>query len=115
MIVDRICAVLTEPAGVYVNPCFLPKPMDERFDEYWTDQRIYKFIKALGASGKALEINELYKIPSKKIILRAKDAGVKFTFGSNNVTPDVNDLAYSLQMKNECDITSKDMYKPKIK
>lgn len=115
MIVDRICAVLTEPADVYVNPCFLPKPMDERFDEYWTDQRIDKFIKALAASGKALEINELYKIPSKKIILRAKDAGVKFTFGSNNVTPDVSDLAYSLQMKNECDITSKDMYKPKIK
>ena len=31
----------------------------------------------------------------------AKAAGVKFTFGSNNVTPNVSDLKYSLQMKKE--------------
>lgn len=32
MIVDRICSVLEEPVDIYVNPCFLPSPMDKRFD-----------------------------------------------------------------------------------
>ena len=47
--------------------------------------------------------------------MKAKEAGVKFTFGSNNVTPDVSDLGYSLKMKEECGLTAENMYKPKVK
>ncbi len=112
MLLDRICAVLTEPADVYVNPCFLPEPLSERFDELWTEERMDRFIEALVASGKALEINELYQIPNKAILMRAKAAKVRFTFGSNNVTPAVSDLSYSLRMKEECGLTAEDMYKP---
>ena len=97
------------------NPCFLPTPMDKQYDKFWTDARINKFITALKESGKALEINELYQIPSKRIILAAKEAGIKFTFGSNNITPDVSDLSYCIRMKKECGLTADDMYKPKIK
>lgn len=114
MIVDRICSVLQEPVDVYVNPCFLPAPMDKRFDEFWTEARMNKFIDALAKSGKALEINELYNIPNKAILMKAKAAGVKFTFGSNNVTPNVSDLSYSIRMMKECGLTADDMYKPKI-
>jgi hypothetical protein len=49
------------------------------------------------------------------MILMAKKAGVKFTFGSNNVTPEVSDLEYSIRMMKECDLTQTNMYKPKIK
>lgn len=115
MIIDRICDVLKEPVDIYVNPCFLPDPMDKRYNEFWTEARMDRFVEALAKSGKALEINELYNIPSKAIILKAKAAGVKFTFGSNNVTPNVSDLSYSLRMKKECGLTANDMYKPKIK
>ncbi|WP_029906040.1 DUF1080 domain-containing protein [Prevotella sp. 10(H)] len=115
MIVDKICDVLQEPVDIYVNPCFLPEPMDQRYDEFWTEARMDKFVDALAKSGKALEINELYQIPNKAIIMKAKAAGVKFTFGSNNVTPEVSKLEYSIYMKNECGLTASDMYKPKIK
>lgn len=115
LIVDRICAVLQEPVNIYVNPCFLPSPMNERYDEFWTEARMNKFIDALVKSGKALEINELYNIPNKAILQKAKDAGVKFTFGSNNVTSNVSNLEYSLRMMKECGITAEDMYKPTIK
>ncbi len=115
LIVDRICDVLKEPVDIYVNPCFLPSPMDENYDAFWTEERMNKFVDALAKSGKALEINELYQIPNKAIIQKAKDAGVKFTFGSNNVTPDVSDLSYSIRMKKECDLKAEDMYKPKVK
>ena len=47
--------------------------------------------------------------------MKAKAAGVKFTFGSNNVTPDVSKLSYSLQMKKELQLRPEDMYKPRIK
>lgn len=115
LIVDKICDVLKEPVNMYVNPCFLPSPMDQRYDEFWTEARMNKFIDALVKSGKALEINELYNIPNKAIIQKAKAAGVKFTFGSNNVTPDVSRLEYSIRMMKECGLTAQDMYKPSIK
>lgn len=115
LIVDKICDVLKEPVDIYVNPCFLPKPMNEHYDEFWTESRINKFVDALSKSGKALEINELYQIPNKAIILKAKEAGVKFTFGTNNVVPEVSLLEYSIKMKKECGLQAIDMYKPKLK
>lgn len=115
MIVDRICSVLQEPVDVYVNPFYLPDVMSDRYDQFWTPERVERVIDVLKTSGKALEINELYQIPNKYILMQAKDAGVKFTFGSNNVTPDVSDLSYSLRMKEECNLLPSDMYKPRIK
>ena len=115
MILSRILGVLKEPVNIYVNPCYLPDAISKDYDKFWTEERMNTFIEAQKKSGKALEINELYKIPSKAILLKAKAAGVKFTFGSNNVTPNVSDLKYSLQMKKELGLTAKDMYKPQIK
>lgn len=115
MIVDRICSVLQEPADVYVNPFFLPEQMNDHYDAFWTEGRIDKVIGALTKSGMALEINELYSIPNKAIIMKAKRAGIKFTFGSNNISPEVGRLEYSIRMKKECNLMQLDMYKPKVK
>lgn len=115
LIVDRTCDVLQEPADVFVNPFFLPEAMNDRYDAFWTEERMDKVIAALARSGKALEINELYKIPNRAILLKAKEAGIKFTFGSNNVTPAVSTLEHSLRMLKECHLTPEDMYKPTIK
>ena len=110
IIVDRICSVLQEPMQIYVNPCFLPEQMADRYDEFWTEERMNKFVDALAKRGKVLEI------PNKAIILKAKAAGVKFSFGTNNTgANDIGLLEYAIQMKNECGITAGDMYKPQIK
>ncbi|MDH6357200.1 DUF1080 domain-containing protein [Parabacteroides sp. PF5-9] len=115
LLIDKIVDVLQEPADIYVNPCYLPDQMSDRYDEFWTEARMNRFIDALVKSGKALEINELYDIPNKAILMKAKAAGVKLTFGSNNVKPEVSDLSYSIRMKKELGLTPQDMYKPKIK
>ena len=115
LIVEKICGVLEEPVDVYVNPNFLPASMADRYDQFWTEARMQKVIDALVKTGKALEINELYNIPNKAFILKAKEAGIKFTFGSNNITKDVSKLEYSIRMAKECGITAQDMYRPKIK
>jgi hypothetical protein len=115
MIVDRICTVLQEPVDVYVNPFFLPEQMRNRYDQFWTESRMNKAIAALAKSGKALEINARYQIPNKALIMKAKQAGVKFTFGTNNAESDVGKLEYCIRMKKECGLTSKDMYQPNVK
>jgi hypothetical protein len=115
MIVSRTCSVLQEPFDIFVNPFFLPKALSDRYDEFWTEERMNKVVDVLAQSGKALEINELYQIPNKAIILKAKNAGVKFTFGSNNVMPELGKLEYSIRMIKECGLTQTDVYKPKIK
>jgi histidinol phosphatase-like PHP family hydrolase len=116
LIVDRICSVLQEPMDVYVNPCFLPDQMQNRYDAFWTEARQDKFIQALVKSGKALEINNRYRMPNKAMIQKAKAAGVKFTFGTNNGgADDLGKMEYGIRMKEECGLTARDMYKPKIK
>ena len=116
LIVDRICSVLQEPMDVYVNPCFVPRQMQDRYDAFWTEARQDKFIDALAKSGKALEINNTYKMPNKAIIQKAKAAGVKFTFGTNNGgANDTGKMDYAISIKEEFGLTPKDMFRPKIK
>ncbi|MDR1937448.1 MAG: DUF1080 domain-containing protein [Tannerellaceae bacterium] len=115
LIVDRICGVLQEPMDIYVNPCFLPPQMQDRYDAFWTEERMNKFVDALAQSGKILEINARYEIPNQAIILKAKAAGVKFSFGTNNAEAVVGKLEYCIRMKEACGLTAEDMYKPDIK
>jgi hypothetical protein len=115
LIVDRICGVLQEPMDIYVNPCFLPPQMQDRYDAFWTEERMNRFVNALTQSGKVLEINARYEIPNQAIIRKAKAAGVKFSFGTNNAEAVVGKLEYCIRMKEACGITAQDMYKPKIK
>jgi histidinol phosphatase-like PHP family hydrolase len=74
-----------------------------------------RVIDAMVQNGKALEINNRYKIPHKTFIRKAKAAGLKFTFGTNNTDANLGKLEYCIEMKNECGITADDMYKPHIK
>ena len=112
LIVQKIVDVMQEPMDVYVNPNFLPDVMNDRYDEFWTDERMDKVIDALVVTEKVLEINNRYEIPNKAFILKAKEAGLKFTFGTNNADGDFGKLEYCIKMKEECGLTAEDMYKP---
>ena len=114
LIVQKIVDVMQEPMDVYVNPNFLPDVMNDRYDEFWTDERMDKVIKAMVETNKILEINNRYEIPNKAFILKAKDAGLKFTFGTNNADGDFGKLEYCIRMKDECGLTAEDMYKPNM-
>ena len=114
LIVEKIVMVMDEPMDVYVNPNFLPDAMNDRYDMLWTDERQNKVIDAMVRTGKVLEINNRYKIPHKSFIQKAKAAGLKFTFGTNNSNSDFGKLEYCIRMMKECGITAQDMYKPKM-
>jgi hypothetical protein len=113
-LVDRIEQILNkEPIDIYVNPTYLPDEINNRYDELWTNERMDRVIKALVENQVALEINNLRKLPSPAFIKRAKEAGVKFTFGTNNGgADDLGRMEYAISMIEECDLGSADMWIP---
>jgi len=115
-LVGKIESVLSqEPVDIHVNPTFLPAVIAGKYDELWTDARIDRFVKVLADNKVALEINSRFKLPSEKILRKAKEAGVKFTFGTNNSAADLGMLDYSLEMKEKLGLNSKDLFLPKKK
>ncbi|MGE5447777.1 MAG: family 16 glycoside hydrolase [Bacteroidales bacterium] len=113
-LVGKIESVVSqEPIDIHVNPTFLPASIAAKYDELWTDARIDRFVKVLADNHVALEINSRFKLPSEKILRKAKEAGVKFTFGTNNSAADLGTLDYSLEMKEKLGLTYKDMFMPK--
>jgi len=113
-LVENIETILAnEPIDIHVNPTFLPDEIDEMYDELWTPERMDRVIKALLDNQIALEINNARNIPSAAFIKRAKEAGVKFTFGTNNGGPDdLGRMDYSISMIRECGLTPQDMWLP---
>jgi len=115
MLVARIVAILSqEPVDIHVNPTFLPDRIAGKYDLLWTEERMDKVIKALVENDVALEINSRFRIPSLAFIKRAKEAGVKFTLGTNNGgSDDLGRLDYSLKIVKDAGITPEDMFLPR--
>ncbi|MBN1464845.1 DUF1080 domain-containing protein, partial [candidate division KSB1 bacterium] len=112
-LVSAIEKILAEPIDIYANPTYLPDEIAARYDELWTPERMDRVIKALVDNKVALEINNRYKIPSPSFILRAKEAGVKFTFGTNNSgADDLSTLDYCVAMAEACGLQTEDMWHP---
>ena len=102
-----------EPVQVYVNPTYLPDEINGQYDELWTEERMDRVITALTENEVALEINCRRMIPSQAFIKRAKDAGVKFTFGTNNGgKDDLGRMEYAIRMIDECGLTPDDIWLP---
>lgn len=114
-LVDQTVKILTnEPADIYANPTYLPDDMQADYDRYWTDARVDRVLDVLERYGIALEINARYRIPSFDIIRRAKQRGIKFTFGTNNVDADFGRLEYSLEAVEKCGLTAGDIWFPSM-
>ena len=114
-LVDQTVKILTnEPADIYANPTYLPEDMQADYDKYWTDERIDRVLDVLQRHSIALEINPRYRIPSIDIIRKAKQRGLKFTFGTNNVDADFGRLEYCFEAMDKCGIGADDIWFPSM-
>lgn len=104
--------VSTEPINMYVNSTYLPAQMADRYDSFWTTERMDRVIKAAKDHNIAIEINNRFKIPSAAFITRAKNAGIKFTVGTNNMDANFGGAEYAIEMINKCHLTQADFYQP---
>ncbi len=112
-LVNTLVTILnTEPIDIYVNSTFLPEQLADRYDQFWTAERMDKVIAAAKANNIAIEINNRYKIPSADFIKRAKKAGVKFTVGTNNADENFSGAEYALQMIRDCKLSESDFFMP---
>ncbi len=59
-----------------------------------------------------MEINLLYLIPRQPLLRMAKEAGVKFSFGSNIRGPNVGKFDYWVEMIKALGLTQADIFTP---
>jgi len=86
LLVRTIVHILdAEPIDIYVNPTYLPDVLAAEYDALWTPERLDKVIDAAARNGVAIEISNRLHLPKPAFIKQAKQAGIKFTFGTNNV------------------------------
>jgi histidinol phosphatase-like PHP family hydrolase len=112
--VEKIEAIFSqEPVDIYVNPTVLPEELNAEYNELWTRERMERVVKVLADNDIALEINARYKVPNAEMIKMAKEAGVKFAFGTNNTGRDLGELRYCIEMIEECRLTPNDMFEIK--
>jgi histidinol phosphatase-like PHP family hydrolase len=86
--------------------------MSDRYDFFWTDERMDKVINAAKTNNIAIEINNRYRIPSAGFLEKARKAGVKFTIGTNNTNKDFTGAEYAQEIITKCKLTKNDFYQP---
>jgi hypothetical protein len=102
-----------EPVDIYANPTYLPDVIAKEYDTLWTPERLKRVIDAAARNGVAIEISNRLKLPKADFIRQARQAGIKFTIGTNNVDSNLGREEYALQMIRECDLSCHDMFLPK--
>ena len=114
-IVDQTVKILTnEPADIFANATYIPDDMNPDYAKYWTDERVDRVLDVMQKNNIALEISARYKIPSFDVIKKAKERGMKFTFGTNNVDADFGRLEYCFEAVEKCGLTVEDMWFPSM-
>lgn len=105
-------SITTQPIDMLVNVSWLPAPLAGEYDRFWTESRIRKVVDAAVKYRVALEISSSFKLPKLRFLKIAKEAGIKFAFGSNGRYPDMGLLEYSIAMAKELGLKRSDMFTP---
>ncbi len=98
------------PADILANVSWLPGPLAGDYDTYWTAARIKKVVDAALRNRVALEIG--LTLPKLSFLRIAKEAGVKFSFGTNGRYPNMGKLEPCIKMARELGLKREDMFIP---
>lgn len=101
-----------EPIDILANPTYLPGAIVKQYDALWTVGRVQKIIDAAVKYGVAIEISSSYCLPKLPFLKLAKQAGAKFSFGSNIRGSEVGKLDYCLEMVKALGLTRADIFAP---
>jgi histidinol phosphatase-like PHP family hydrolase len=108
----NVQVVSTEPIDILANPTFLPAVLAGDFDALWTAARMKRIIDAAVKHNVAIEISSSYRLPKPVFLKMAKEAGTKFSFGSNIRGPNVGKLDYCIEMAKALDLRREDVFTP---
>jgi len=111
--VDWYVAIIEkQPIDILANLSWLPRPLANDYEAFWTAARILKVVGAAVKHRVALEISSSFKLPKLYFLKIAKAAGAKFSFGSNGRYPNMGKLEYCLEMARELALKKADMFTP---
>jgi histidinol phosphatase-like PHP family hydrolase len=102
----------TEPIDIFGWPTFLPVPIARQYTQLWTPERVNRIIDLAKQRKLAIEINEVAHVPDETFIMRAKQAGLKFTFGTDSRNQHAAHFYYCYQMAQKCGLAEGDMFVP---
>jgi hypothetical protein len=106
----------TEPIDIFAWPTFLPVPIARQYHELWTRPRIDRILSLCANPPKgsrkkiAIEINEVAHVPDENFIKQAKQAGLKFTFGTDSRNQNAAHFYYCYEMAQRCGLGEGDMF-----
>lgn len=101
-----------EPIDILANPLFLPECIRAEFDALWTEQRMRRIIDAAVKHRVAIEINSRYRLPGERFLRMAKEAGLKFSFGSNMTGLNSGRIEYCVEVARKLGLTAEHLFRP---
>jgi histidinol phosphatase-like PHP family hydrolase len=111
-VAHNVNVITAEPIDILASPTYLPKVLQDEFDALWTPERMRRIIDAAVRCRVAIEINAGARLPRIAFLRLAKEAGARFSFGSNIRGPNVGKLDYSLEMAKELGLKPEDLFTP---
>jgi histidinol phosphatase-like PHP family hydrolase len=102
-----------EPLDIFSHALWIPRQFAADAEKLWTEKRTKPIINALKRTGTALEIDSGNRLPSLEFLKMAKEAKIKFTFGSNSgANGRMRAFDYSYEMARALNLKKEDMFVP---
>jgi histidinol phosphatase-like PHP family hydrolase len=115
--VDNLCdLVRTMPVQIVAHSTLLPPALlalESDLHAWWTPEREDRYVEALAGSGVALEISNRYRLPHDRLLRKAKQAGARFSLGSDGHTAaQVARLDWATDAARRAGVTDADLFVP---
>ena len=80
---------------------------------WWTEEREDRYVEALTESGVALEISNRYRLPHDRLLVKAREAGVRFSLGSDGHSEkQVAALDWAAETARRVGVTDRELFVP---
>jgi histidinol phosphatase-like PHP family hydrolase len=108
--------VRTMPIQIAAHSTFIPAALvrlDADPEAWWTDEREDRYVDALAESGVALEISNRYRLPHDRLLVKAREAGVRFSLGSDGHSErQVAALDWAAETARRVGVTDRELFVP---
>jgi histidinol phosphatase-like PHP family hydrolase len=117
VMVSNLCdMVATMPIQIAAHSTLIPAALvalEPDVEAWWTPDREDRFIEAAVGAGVALEISNRYRLPHRRFLTKAREAGARFTLGSDaHHEHQVARLDWALDTATAVGICDRDLFVP---
>lgn len=120
IMVDNLCELVrVMPIHIAAHSTFMPAAftaLERDVHAWWTDEREDRFVDALREGGVAMEISNRYRLPHDRLLVKAREAGVRFSLGSDgHSAKQVAELGWAAETARRVGIAEGQMFAPEAR